>query len=451
MTKKIIVIGNGGREHAIIKALARSPQKPQIYNLGKAINPGIKALCVAVHVVDYMDNEVIKTLAKKIDPDWAIVGPDDPIGNGATDALKEVGIASFSPSKKCAQLESSKSFTRNLLAKHNIDASPEFYVSTETNDPERKKIYDRLDGQVVVKADGLLGGKGVIVAGDHFAAFDEAEKFALASIKKFGRVVIEEKMVGPEFSFIFMVDGETILPTPIIQDHKRAFVNDQGPNTGGMGTISDENNSLPFVTNKDKERAADITQKTMKAVQAETGEKFVGLMYGGFMKTPNGVKLIEYNARFGDPEAFNILAILQDDFVDVCEKAITGNLSKIGALKFKPLATVLKYLCPEGYPTNSVKNKPITVSQEITNFMQSEKFSTGASFGEQQDFFFASVGAENDQLLLKGSRAIACLGMGNNLAEANTNAEEMIKHFDGPLFYREDIGSAEYLTKKFGQ
>jgi phosphoribosylamine--glycine ligase len=450
MSKTILVIGNGGREHAIIKALVRSPQKPTIYNLGKAVNPGIKALCQEVFVGDYMDNEVIKTIAQKISPDFAIVGPDDPIGNGATDALKEIGVASFSPSKKCAQLESSKSFTRNLLAKHNIDASPEFYVSTEANDPERKKTYDRLDGQIVVKADGLLGGKGVIVAGDHFNTFEEAEEFAIKSIQKFGRVVLEEKMTGPEFSLIFMVDGETILPTPIIQDHKRAFVGDQGPNTGGMGTISDEKNSLPFVNDTDKRRAAEITQQTMKAVAEETGETFIGLMYGGFMKTPNGVKLIEYNARFGDPEAFNILSILENDFVEVCEKAITGQLKDLGALKFKPQATVLKYLCPVGYPTKSVKNKPITISDEVAEFMRSEKFLAGKAFNEKQDFFFASVAAENDQLLLKGSRAIACLGMGADFAEANTNAEDMIKHFSGQLFYREDIGSTAYLEQKFG-
>jgi len=438
--KKILVIGNGGREHAICKALKASPQDIAIYNFGAAVNPGIKAIATEILIGDIMDNDQIQTVAAEIQPDFAIVGPDDPIGNGATNALAEVGIKSFSPTKKCAQLESSKSFTRNLLKKHKIDASPVFLVSTEVNDEARKEFYDQLDGQVVVKADGLLGGKGVLVAGDHFNDFAEAEDFALKSIEKFGRVVLEEKMIGPEFSIIYIVDGDTILATPVIQDHKRAFVGDHGPNTGGMGTVSDEKNSLPFLTETDLQTAHDITTQTMKAVEVETGERYVGVMYGGFMKTKNGTKLIEYNSRFGDPEVFNILSILKNDFVDVCEQAIAGTLSTIGTLEFEPIATVLKYLCPEGYPTNSVKNKPITIDPTA--------YEMDTSKGE---FFIASIGEEDGEYLLKGSRAIAILGKGKDWKEANYNCENLIKSFSGPLFYREDIGTSEYWEQKLAQ
>lgn len=436
--KKILVIGNGGREHAICKALKASPQEIEIYNFASAVNPGIKHISQEIFVGNYMNNEEIKTIAQKVQPDFAIVGPDDPIGNGATDALAEVGIKSFSPTKKCAQLESSKSFTRNLLKKYGIEGSPDFLVSTNSQEKsEREQFFQKFSGKIVVKADGLLGGKGVLVAGDHFTSFEEAEDFALKSIEKFGRVVLEEKIEGPEFSIIYIVDGKTALSTPIIQDHKRAFEGDTGPNTGGMGTVSDENNSLPFLTEADKMTAYNITMETMKAVEKETGETYVGVMYGGFMKTKDGVKLIEYNSRFGDPETFNILPLLENDFVEVCERAIDGTLSEMGALYFEKKATVLKYLCPEGYPTNSVKNVPITIDPKA--FEADTK---------SQEFFIASVGEENGEYLLKGSRAIAVLGKGDTWQEANENCDQMIQNFSGPLFYRKDIGTEKYWEEK---
>ncbi len=432
MTKKILVIGNGGREHAIIEALSRSPQNVTIYNFANALNPGINALCEEVIVGDYMDMEAVKTIGAKIQPDFAIVGPDDPIGAGATDALNEIGIPSFSPNKNCAQLESSKSFTRNLCHKYDIPGQPTYMVSQKSDETKtRKTFFNQLEGQVVVKADGLLGGKGVIVAGDHFETFEEAEDFALQSIEKFGRVVLEEKLIGEEFSLISLVDGETVLDTPAIQDHKRAFEGDTGPNTGGMGCISDENHSLPFLTQKDLEAAHEITVQTMKAVETETGTRFIGVMYGGFMVTKNGVKLIEYNARFGDPEALNILPILETDFVKVCEKAIAKDLKSIGKLQFKPVATVVKYLCPEGYPTKAVKNVPIEFNGNDT-----------------EGIYYASVEEKNKEKLLKGSRAVGILGTGVHLEEARINCDQKIKQFSGPLFSRKDIGTQALIQKR---
>jgi len=432
MTKRILVIGNGGREHALIEALSRSPQNPEIINFANALNPGIKNLCSDVVVGDYMDMDQVKAIGAQVKPDFAIVGPDDPIGAGAADALLELGIASFAPLKACAQLESSKAFTRQLCEKYDIAGAPQYVVSTDANNTnERKAFYDILDGAIVVKADGLLGGKGVIVAGEHFTSFDEAEEFALKSIEKFGRVVLEEQFVGEEFSLISLVDGETVLDCPAIQDHKRAFEGDEGPNTGGMGCVSDENGSLPFLTQQDLQDAHAITKNVMHAVKTETGETFVGVMYGGFMVTKNGVKLIEYNARFGDPEALNILPILETDFVEVCERAIAGELDQIGQLKFKPVATVVKYLCLTGYPTDSVKNVPIKFVGESTD-----------------GFYFASVGEENGEYMLKGSRAVGVLGTGKDMAEAKAACDAKLTQFEGPLFYRQDIGSPELMAKR---
>jgi len=431
MTKRLLVIGNGGREHALIEALARSPQNVEIFNFANTLNPGIKSLCTEVIVGDYMDMDQVKAIGAQVRPDFAVVGPDDPIGAGAADALLEVGIPSFAPYQVCAQLESSKAFTRNLCQKYQIAGAPDFLVLNQNDRYAAKTFFDSNEGQIVVKADGLLGGKGVIVAGEHFETFEEAYDFALQSINKFGRVVFEEKLIGEEFSLISIVDGITVLDCPAIQDHKRAFEGDTGPNTGGMGCVSDENGSLPFITQKDLEAAHAITEAVMKAVKKETDETFVGVMYGGFMVTKNGVKLIEYNTRFGDPEALNILPILETDFVEVCERAIAGELDQISQLKFKPVATVVKYLCPEGYPTDSVKNVPI-------------KF-TGDSL---EGFYFASVAEEKGKYLLKGSRAVGVLGTGKTMAEAKANCDAKLTQFEGPLFFRHDIGSPELMEKR---
>lgn len=431
MIKKILVIGNGGREHALIETLKRSPQNPKIYNFANTLNPGIKDLCTEVIIGDYLDLAQIKAVALKVQPHLAVVGPDDPIGAGAADALLEVGVPAFAPLEVCAQIESSKAFTRNLCQKYDIAGAPDFLVLYQIDAYAAQTFYNAYEGQIVVKADGLLGGKGVLVAGEHFNTFAEALAFAEASIKKFGRVVLEEKLSGEEFSLISIVDGKTVLDCPAIQDHKRAFEGDEGPNTGGMGCVSDENGSLPFLTTKDLADAHAITEKVMEAVKQETGETFVGVMYGGFMVTKNGIKLIEYNARFGDPEALNILPLLETDFVDVCEKAIAGELDQIGTLKFKPLATVVKYLCPEGYPTDSIKNVPI-------------KFLGNSLAG----VYFASVSEDHDQYLLKGSRAVGVLGTGKNLAEAKANCDMKLTQFSGPLFYRHDIGSPELMQKR---
>lgn len=433
MKKRILLIGNGGREHALCEALVRSPQDVEVYNFANALNPGIKAIATKVIVGNYMDMAEVKRVAETVQPDFAVVGPDDPIGAGAVDALLEIGIPSFAPNKKCAQLESSKSFTRDLCDKYDVPGQPGYLVSTNSsNETERADFFAKYDGKIVVKADGLLGGKGVIVAGDHFETLDEAEAFAIRSIEKFGRVVFEEKLVGEEFSLISIVDGETVLDCPAIQDHKRAFVGDTGPNTGGMGCVSDEKGSLPFLTEQNLADAHDITVQTMKAVQQETGEHFVGVMYGGFMVTAHGVKLIEYNARFGDPEALNILPIMESDFVEICEKAITGTLRDLEKINFKPVATVVKYLCPEGYPEDPIKN----VSIEIKDPTQLDHC------------YFASIAEEGGAYILKGSRAIGILGTGSDIASARTACEAKIQNFVGPLFYRADIGTAELMQKR---
>ncbi len=435
MTKKIIVIGNGGREHAICFALFKSPQQPEIWNIATAINPGIKNLGVHIKLVDSLDDfNALQTLIKKINATLVIPGPEVILAAGVTDVCNEMGIPCFGPTKECAQLESSKSWTRNILRDNGVaDACPDYLVSMNVNDSERKEFFIKWKGQIVVKADGLLGGKGVLVAGDHFETFEEADAFAQKSIEKFGRVVLEEKLIGIEFSLLSVVDGETVLDFRACQDHKRVGDGDTGPQTGGMGVISDEQGSLPFLTKKDLELAHDITVRSMKAVEKETGEKFIGIMYGGFIATAKGVQLIEYNVRFGDPEALNILATLETDFVVICEAACSSDLKSISQLEFTPIATVQKYLCAPGYPDAPQKGVEMKLPAEWNH--------------NHAEVFFAGATEEDGQFISNGGRVLGIIGFGKDLQEANTYCEKIITKIESNLFYRTDIGS-ETLTQQ---
>ena len=243
-------------------------------------------------------------------------------------------------------------------------------------------------------------------------------------------MVVEEKFVGPEFSLMSFADGETVVDMVPVQDHKRAYVGDSGPNTGGMGSYSDANHLLPFISEADLTVAHDITVQVMKALREDTGTKFVGIMYGGFIATKNGIKLIEYNARFGDPEAMNVLPILKTDFVDVCEAMGRGELAGM-PIEFEKKATVCKYVVPEGYPDNPVKGEKI----EVTTIPEGVKT------------YYASVDQREDGLYLSGSRAIAFVGIGDTIAEAEKLAQSAVTSVKGPVFFREDIGTEALISE----
>ncbi len=279
----------------------------------------------------------------------------------------------------------------------------------------------------VVKADGLRGGKGVIVEGDHFVGSKQAKAFAAEAIEKFGRAVLEEKLVGVEFSLMSISDGKTVLHTVPVQDHKRAYNGDEGPNTGGMGTISGAEGMLPFLTPEIVAEAEQLNTNVISVIKETTGQPYIGVLFGGFMRTASGLKLIEYNCRFGDPESLNVLTLLQTDFSTVVEKAVTERLHELGKLDFDPRASVCHYLCPEGYPTNSVKNVPITAPTETES--------------ESGVAYFASVAKMGSELHLKGSRAVGCVGLGDTMTVAYAEAVQLKNQFGGQLFSRSDIGT----------
>lgn len=428
--KKILLIGNGAREHVIAETLKRSSQEVMLGVFATAINPGIKALASDYRLAkSLLDFDALKIFVEEFKPDFAFIGPDDPIGAGAADALLEVGVQSVAPLKSLARLESSKSFTRDLVEKYGIPGNPRYKVFF--SEEGLGEWMQELGGDYVVKADGLMGGKGVQVSGEHLKTFQEGIAFAKASIEKFGRVVVEEKFIGVEFSLMSFCDGETALDMPAVQDHKRAFEGDTGPNTGGMGTYGDSNGSLPFLTADDLAAAHAITVQVAAALRKECGAGYKGILYGGFMATKNGVRLIEYNARFGDPEVMNVLPLLKSDFVTVCEAIIAGTLDQT-PVEFEKQATVVKYVCPEGYPTTPVKNVKIEIGE----------IPAGVKM------YYASVDYREDGLYLLGSRAIAMVGMGAGLAEAEALAEQAACAVQGPVFHRRDVGTAELIEKR---
>ncbi|MGB4208445.1 MAG: phosphoribosylamine--glycine ligase [Smithellaceae bacterium] len=429
----ILLIGNGAREHAIAEAITRSQQKPRLFSFMKANNPGIASLSEKIKIGRYSDLDAITAFAKENKIDFAIIGPEDPLNNGVVDALAKSGIPSVGPTKSLARLETSKSFTRNLVNKYNILGNPQYKVFTKVDGIE--SFLNKLEG-IVLKPDGLTGGKGVLVQGDHFSTKEEALNLCRQILRESSSVIVEEKFDGEEFSLQCLCDGKTVVGTPLVQDHKRRFDGDKGPNTGGMGSFSLPDHSMPFLKPSDIEAGLEITRQVAAALLKETGSPYKGVMYGGFIATKDGVKLLEYNARFGDPEAMNILPILKTDFVEICRRIIDGTLDKI-KIEFEHKATVCKYVVPKGYGLPSDHPDAASSKSKI------EVGDTGKA-----RLYYSSVDKKEDGLYLSSSRAIGIVGIADTLEEARNITAEGVKAVKGPVAYREDIGTDTLIQKR---
>jgi len=429
MVNKILVIGSGAREHAIVRALDRSHTEKEIFCLAANMNPGIAELCNELLIGNFNDSELVVSYANEIGATLAIIGPENPLAKGIADVLWANDIKVVGPKRNLAQLETSKAFTRNLLREYKIPGGPKYRTFDSMNGVA--EFLNELGKNYVVKYDGLAGGKGVKVSGEHLHSHDEALAYCRELTNKDGEFVIEEKFIGEEFSLMSFCDGDTLKHMPAVQDHKRAYEGDTGPNTGGMGTYSDANHSLPFLTEEDIAEAHQINIQTAKAVKDKFGEGYRGILYGGFMATANGVKLIEYNARFGDPEAMNVLSLLESDFIEICNSIVAGTLKNVD-IKFQNKATVCKYAVPEGYPNNPVKDEQIDISK-IKN---------------PDGLFYASVDIQNGKLVEAGSRTVAVVGMANSISNAEKIAEKEMSAIAGPLFHRSDIGTDMVIQKR---
>jgi len=429
----ILLVGNGAREHVMAETLIRSRHQPRIFSFMKANNPGIASLSAAVLLGLYSDLPAVVAFAQKNRIDFAVIGPEDPLSQGVVDALAQIGIPAVGPNKSLARLETSKAFTRNLVKKYNIPGNPRFEVFTR---PDGIGAFlDELDG-VVLKPDGLTGGKGVLVQGDHFETRQDALDLCERIIQDSGCVIVEEKFDGEEFSLQCLCDGKTVVGTPLVQDHKRRFDGDRGPNTGGMGSYSLPDHLMPFLKPSDIEEGIEITRQVAAALWKETGSPYKGVMYGGFIATKTGAKLLEYNARFGDPEAMNILPLLKTDFVDVCRHILDGTLETL-KIEFDHKATVCKYVVPKGYGLPA--DHPDAASSRA-------KIAVG-DVGTAR-LYYSSVDQKEDGLYLSSSRAIGIVGIANTLDAARIIADEGVRAVKGPVAYRSDIGTDALIRKR---
>ncbi|MFA4916129.1 MAG: phosphoribosylamine--glycine ligase [Syntrophales bacterium] len=433
MLINVLLVGNGAREHAIAEAITRSNRQPKLFSYMKSNNPGIASLSEEVAIGSYSELSAISEFARKCNVHFAVIGPEEPLNNGVVDTLKEAGIPAVGPTQDLARLETSKSFLRSLLEKYRIPGNPRFKAFSSLDGIE--DFLGELDS-IVIKPDGLTGGKGVMVQGDHFQTREEAMNCCRSILREHETVIVEERFEGEEFSLQCLCDGKTVVATPLVQDHKRRFVGDKGPNTGGMGSYSCEDHTLPFLGRKEVEEGLTITKQVADALYRETGEYYKGVMYGGFMITASGVKLLEYNARFGDPEAMNILPLLKTDFVDLCKSIIDGTLDRMN-IEFEKKATVCKYIVPKGYGLPDEHPDSISTSSKI------EVGDVGAA-----RLYYSSIDKREDGLYMTKSRALGVVGIANHLSEAERIAEGAVSAITGPVDHRPDIGTEQLIGKR---
>lgn len=426
----ILIVGSGAREHAIATALSKSENKPKIYCFGTTRNPGIQRLTSDYRVGDITDPEQVNQQAKEWEVNLAIIGPEAPLEHAVADALWDCGIPVIGPRKNLAKIETSKAFARELMEKYGIPGLPKYKVFTSI-EGIREFLSELGENNYVVKANGLMAGKGVRVGGEHLLSFEEALNYCKEIFDHNQSLVIEEKLIGQEFSFMCFSDGISLIPMPIVQDHKRAYENDEGPNTGGMGSYSAADHSLPFLSPEDVRTAFEINQSVINALMTEMSDKYIGILYGGFMATAHGVYVIEFNARFGDPEALNVLSLLESDFVRLCIAMANGNLQK-ESVRFLNQATVCKYAVPDGYPDNPLRHVEIDIS----------------AVEPKDTLYLAAVNFKDGKLYATGSRTAAYVGIANTISEAEEIAEQQIKNIKGPLFHRKDIGTSPLINTR---
>ena len=409
--KKVLVIGSGGREHAIVDALRRSPQVGEIFCAPGNAGISLQATCVPIKDTDV---DALRRFAQEKAVDLTVVGPEAALAAGVVDAFRAAGLRIFGHTKAATQIESSKEFAKRLMEKYGV---PTAAYRSFTDYDEALAYVSARPFPAVLKYDGLAAGKGVVIA----AGLEEA-KAALASMlldESFGKgkVVVEDFLTGPEFSFMCFVSGSNVYPMPLAQDHKRAFDGDLGPNTGGMGAYT----HLPFITDEDRTFAMEkILHRTAEAMCQE-GCPLSGVLYGGLMKTPQGIKVIEFNARFGDPETEVVLPLLRSDIYDIFYAVATGTTPP--SLIWSDSLTLGVVLASKGYPGKYEKGYVISGLDDVKGRVDH----MGTAF-------------RDGSLVTAGGRVLMVVGTGADVADARANVyREVAKVACDNLFYRNDI------------
>ena len=409
---KVLVVGSGGREHAIVDALFRSPSVDKIYCAPGNAGIARQAECVAIKDTDV---EGLKAFAIENAADLTVVGPEAALAVGVVDEFRKAGLPIFGHTKAAARIESSKEFAKELMAKYDIPTAG--YKAFDNYD-EAVAYVEARPLPAVLKYDGLAAGKGVVIAETMDEAREALRDMLLDDRFGKGRVVVEDFLTGPEFSLMCFVEGENVYPMPVAQDHKRAFDGDKGPNTGGMGAYT----SLPFINDEDLEFAMEkVMRPTAKAMVAE-GCPLTGVLYGGLMKTPDGVKVIEFNARFGDPETEVVLPLIDSDIANVFEAVAKGTTP--AEIVWSKDVTLGIVLASKGYPGDYAKGFAIRGTEKVDGTV-----------------FHMGTAVKDGELVTAGGRVLFVVAKGATLADAHKKANEEVSKIECEnLFHRTDIG-----------
>jgi phosphoribosylamine--glycine ligase len=428
---RFLVVGGGAREHAIAATLHRADA--QVVVASANTNPGLERLAKTSARIDPTDGPKLVEFARAQRVDVAVIGPEAPLAAGVADALRAARIPTVGPNRDAARIESSKRFCRELLGRRGVGGQPKFVVPASIEDVDRA-VAD-FGAPFVVKPSGLTAGKGVWVQGADFTEAREGAAYAKSILVQGGEVLLEEKLEGEEFSLMAFVTDGGVYPMPAVQDFKRALEGNHGGNTGGMGSYSQRDHLLPFLSPADRDRALETMVRSVVALKAE-GLSYRGILYGGFMLTARGPLLLEFNARFGDPEAMNVLTLYEEgSFSDLLAGVATGRVDP-NLVRFRLRATVVKYLVPPGYGDRPRTGGVLEVDDERIE-------SDGAHV------FYASVDRVGPgSVRLGSSRGVALVGEASAIHEAGARVEAALAHVRGEYYVRHDIGTKEDLSRR---
>ena len=414
---RILVIGSGGREHALVKGLSADPQSTEIHAApGSAAMSTLATVHPEYSQVDDVDRMV--ELARDIAADLVVIGPEVPLVAGVADALRAAGIAVFGPSKEAAQIEGSKAFAKDVMEAAGVKTARAEQLRPGAAEEDIEAALDRFGPQFVVKDDGLAGGKGVVVTADRAAARAHVDTVLAAG----NPVLLESFLDGPEISLFCLVDGETVVPLLPAQDHKRAYDNDEGPNTGGMGAYT----PLPWLPEDGVQRIVDEVCVPVAREMVRRGTPYSGLLYAGLAWGKEGPAVVEFNARFGDPETQAVLSLLKSPLGEVLYATATGRLAELKPLEWEDGYAVTVVLAAEGYPASPRKGDVIT----------------SPDLEDPAMILHAGTGTSESGVVSNGGRVLNVLGKGTTLEEARTHAYDVIRRIelDGS-FFRTDIGA----------
>ena len=410
--KKVLVIGSGGREHAIVYQLSRSKQVGQIFCAPG--NAGIAQLAECVAIKD-TEVEALSAFAKEQGIDLCVVGPEAALNAGVADVFREAGIPVFGHSKAATQIEASKEFAKELMAKYHVPTAA--YRSFANYEEAIVYVRERNTYPAVLKYDGLAAGKGVVIAQDEQEADETLRDMLVEEAFGKGKVVIEDFLQGPEFSFMAFVHHHRVYPMPLSQDHKRVFDGDKGPNTGGMGAYT----PLPFISAEEEKWAQEYILQVVADAMVAEGKPLTGVLYGGLMKTKDGIKVIEFNARFGDPETEVVLPLMESDAYTVFHAIATGEA--LETIEWRKQATVGVVMASCGYPGAYTKGAEINGVEDFDGLV-----------------LHMGTKRQEDKLLTNGGRVLMCIAHGEDVKHAQQKVyQEIEKIHCTNLFYRKDI------------